>query len=157
MRQRYGFSPYERMMGMRYFTEDDLNDVMHISEIAFGKSFDPHFYLSISEAWPDGFMVHEEKGKVVGFIAGHTGYATEAKILMLAVHPDMQGMGIGSALIRSFIDSCSMKAIKRIYLEVRVSNKNAIKLYEKHGFSRGTVQAGYYEDGEDALIMWKSL
>ena len=39
------------------------------------------------------------------------------------------------------------------YLEVRISNISAIKLYEKLGFERVKRNYGYYLDGEDALVM----
>ena len=41
-------------------------------------------------------------------------------------------------------------------LEVRISNTDAIRLYEKLGFERRGTRRGYYTDNrEDALIMWK--
>ena len=41
-------------------------------------------------------------------------------------------------------------------LEVRVSNADAIALYEKLGFVRRASRPGYYTDNrEDALIMWR--
>lgn len=39
------------------------------------------------------------------------------------------------------------------YLEVRISNISAIKLYEKLGFEKVKRNHGYYLDGEDALVM----
>ena len=41
-------------------------------------------------------------------------------------------------------------------LEVRVSNADAIRLYERVGFKARGIRRGYYTDNrEDALIMWK--
>ena len=41
-------------------------------------------------------------------------------------------------------------------LEVRVSNTDAIRLYERLGFHSRGVRRGYYTDNrEDALIMWR--
>ena len=41
-------------------------------------------------------------------------------------------------------------------LEVRVSNGEALRLYERLGFQARGVRRGYYTDNrEDALIMWR--
>jgi len=39
------------------------------------------------------------------------------------------------------------------FLEVRVSNETAKKIYERYGFIVINVRKGYYADGEDAYIM----
>lgn len=44
-----------------------------------------------------------------------------------------------------------------VSLEVRASNKNAIALYEKFGFTKVRVKEKYYSDGEDAFIMIKGV
>ena len=144
-------------MSIRQFREEDLDEVIRISETAFGRAFDRRLYMAIWESWPEAFMVYEENGRVRAFLAGSLAYDTEARILMLAVHPDFQGRGMGRALLKSFISLCNSSGIRRIYLEVRVSNRKAIDFYLMHGFSKGSLYPGYYENGEDALVMWKSL
>jgi ribosomal-protein-alanine N-acetyltransferase len=44
-----------------------------------------------------------------------------------------------------------------VYLEVRVSNKEAISLYKKLGFEEVRIVKEYYRDGEDAYVMVKKL
>jgi ribosomal-protein-alanine N-acetyltransferase len=46
---------------------------------------------------------------------------------------------------------------KEVYLEVRVSNTPAIRLYEKLGFKIVKVLEGYYSDGENAYLMAREL
>ncbi len=144
-------------MNIRNFKNSDLDEVIRISEISFGKSFDPRLYGAISDNWPEAFIVYEENGRVRGFLAGSLAYDTEARILMLAVHPDFRNMGIGRSLLERFVSVCNTKGVRRIYLEVKINNKKAIDFYMKCGFSKGSVYPGYYESGEDGLIMWKSL
>lgn len=62
--------------------------------------------------------------------------------LTIAVHPSVQGRGIGSRLFADFIASAGNVSppIKRIELMVRSGNANAIRLYERLGF----VQEGRF-------------
>ncbi len=64
-----------------------------------------------------------------------------------------RGMGIGSSLIRSFIDMSIQSGCDRCHLEVRASNLKAISLYEKNGFRTENVINRYYPDGSSCLIM----
>ena len=144
-------------MMLRKFEKEDLGEVMRISEAAFGNSFDSRFYMAIHDTWDEGFVIYEEKGIVRGFIAGLIVYETEARILMLAVDPNFRRKGIGGSLMGHFIELCNTRGVRRIYLEVRVSNTNAVEFYLRYGFSKGSTYHGFYEDGEDALVMWKSL
>ena len=49
------------------------------------------------------------------------------------------------------------EGMKRVFLEVRVSNSAALALYLKCGFCGKFVRPRYYGDGEDAVIMAKDL
>ena len=144
------------MTSIRKFRESDLNDVVRIAKNSLTVDYDPRLYISIYEMWPEGFFVAEENGTLVGFIAGIS-EDEDARILMLAVIGDFRRRGIGTALLNSFINSCNLNGIRKIYLEVRISNVGAIRFYKSLGFAEGSIYPRYYEDGEDALIMWKSL
>lgn len=79
-------------------------------------------------------------------------------LVSIAVKREYRRRGIGSALLRRTIEVVSGRYnANSIYLEVRVSNEPAIRLYEKHGFVKARVVSGYYSDGEDAYIMVKRL
>ncbi len=145
------------MTRVRKFQERDLDEVVHIARSSLHTDYDPRLYLSIWELWPDGFLVAEERGRIVGFIAGMLENEMDAKILMIAVHRHFRREGVGRALMNSFISACTLVGIKRVYLEVRVSNRDAIEFYRASGFSKGSIYPRYYEDGEDALIMWRTL
>lgn len=89
---------------------------------------------------------------------GYTGIwkiADEAHITNLSVHPDFQNRKLAHRLLLATIDECYREKIKYITLEVRVSNKKAIGLYEKFGFKSLGKRKKYYQDNnEDAYIMW---
>ena len=67
-------------------------------------------------------------------------------------------MGVGSRLLEETIRV--MRDVYRtdsMYLEVRVSNTPAIRLYEKFGFRKARIIKGYYSDGENAYVMVKRV
>ena len=45
------------------------------------------------------------------------------------------------------------EGVTRVLLEVRASNQPAIQLYQRWGFQLSSQRKGYYQDGEDALLM----
>jgi ribosomal-protein-alanine N-acetyltransferase len=95
------------------------------------------------------YFVAEEDGKVVGFIGIHI-VLDEGHIMNVAVSPDYRGRGIAEALLRMMMEFVDLNAYT---LEVRLSNKPAIRLYKRLGFVEVGIRPEYYID-EDALIMW---
>jgi len=75
-------------------------------------------------------------------------------LISIAVLEPYRRRGIGSALLRETIRVMrEVYDVESIYLEVRVSNTVAIRLYEKFGFVKVRRIRGYYMDGEDAYVM----
>ena len=100
-------------------------------------------------------LVAEEVGRVVGH-AGLLILDGDAHITTIAVDPAQQRRGIGDALTRHLFAAAYTNDCRAVTLEVRVSNKAAIALYERHGMVFAGIRPGYYgDDGEDAVIMWK--
>lgn len=79
--------------------------------------------------------------------------ASEAEIIYIAVRYKFRRQGIGGKMLEYFIENFKPESI---FLEVRDSNINAQKMYEKYNFKNIGMRKGYYEGGEDALLMeWK--
>lgn len=91
--------------------------------------------------------------RVLGY-GGFWFYKHEAHISTIAVHPQYRGKGLGEAMLAAMIWRGMALHAGEVTLEVRVSNARAIRLYEKYGFERAGVKAGYYRDNnEDAYDM----
>jgi ribosomal-protein-alanine N-acetyltransferase len=71
----------------------------------------------------------------------------------VAVSPERRRAGVATGLIGQLLETSGGEL--PITLEVRVSNREAIAMYEGLGFRSAGVRPRYYQDnGEDALIMW---
>jgi ribosomal-protein-alanine N-acetyltransferase len=83
-------------------------------------------------------------------------YVDAWHVMNVAVAPDHRRRGVAGRMLRELFDRTSGDDRRGYTLEVRVSNADAISLYEKLGFHSHGVRRGYYTDNrEDALIMWK--
>jgi ribosomal-protein-alanine N-acetyltransferase len=74
-------------------------------------------------------------------------------LMNVAVAPEHRRLGIATRLITQLFETSESEL--PMTLEVRVSNREAIAMYEGLGFRSAGVRPRYYQDnGEDALIMW---
>jgi len=93
--------------------------------------------------------------RIVGFIAGDPRRQDGHTIIVtIAVDPDYQRRGIGERLLRE-VEARSV--LPRLQLMVRKSNLPALHLYRKLNYAIVETWPRYYEDGEDAYVMEKTL
>ncbi len=129
---------------------------MAIENEAFGE-YNPLLFMTAYEAFPDGFLVAEHDGYVVGFVITVFVAPFEMKILSVAVDRRYQNRGFASMLLINLFAVLRSKGILRLLLEVRLSNQRAYKLYLSLGFIPLKIIYAYYQDGEDAYLMEKLL
>lgn len=142
---------------LRNFQPDDLFPVLRLANRTLNENYEGGLFLHLADLYPDGFIVAEDGESIVGFILGVVERAYEARILILAVDEDYRQRGIGSELVRLFLERFRRSGVRRVKLEVRVSNVPAIRLYERLGFERKKVLPAYYADGEDAYLMSRPI
>jgi len=83
-------------------------------------------------------------------------YVDAWHVMNIAVANGFRRRGIASALLERLFAVTADDAQRGYTLEVRVTNAEAIRLYERLGFEARGVRRGYYTDNrEDALIMWR--
>jgi ribosomal-protein-alanine acetyltransferase len=102
-------------------------------------------------------LICKHNGEIIGFII-FSPISPEAHILSISVIKKIQSKGVGSLLLRSMLDQCKAMNYKKIFLEVRTSNLQAINFYQKFGFIKDAIRDNYYTDNsEDALLMSLSI
>jgi ribosomal-protein-alanine N-acetyltransferase len=93
--------------------------------------------------------------RLIGYVV-NSRYVDAWHIMNVAVDPDYQRRGIATRLLEHLFELTRDDQRRGYTLEVRVSNADAIDLYERLGFERQGIRRGYYTDNrEDALIMWR--
>jgi ribosomal-protein-alanine acetyltransferase len=101
--------------------------------------------------------VAEKDGKVVGFLIGRA-VADEFEILNMAVAVNLRRQGIAGILVKEAITWSRGMGAKSAHLEVRASNRAAISLYMRHGFTVSGLRKGYYDHPqEDAILLTRNV
>ena len=101
----------------------------------------------LKQANTEYFYLYDDQ-TLIGFLALQA-LAGELEITQLAVKKAYQGQGLANQLMGFLADRP-----ERLFLEVRVSNKVARALYEKHGFQPVGQRKNYYQNPvEDAILM----
>jgi ribosomal-protein-alanine N-acetyltransferase len=140
---------------IRRLTYADLPQVIAIERRAFPAPWSlAMFVLELSK--PSGVCLAAVDGKQVRGYLICSRYDTVWHIMNVAVDPELQGKGIGSTMLTQLLAEIDDPRA-RYTLEVRQSNTSAIRLYERFGFRAAGLRRRYYQDnGEDALIMWRT-
>ncbi|HLV10594.1 MAG TPA: ribosomal protein S18-alanine N-acetyltransferase [Halanaerobiales bacterium] len=135
-----------------------LPGVMEIERESFADPWSRQSFISeICRNNYAHYLVACYNKRVVGYI-GAWNVANELHITNLAIEQEQRRKGIAVKLIGQMIEEARIKGALRVTLEVRISNRAAIKLYKKMGFRAAGKRPRYYlNNGEDALIMWKGL
>ena len=96
-------------------------------------------------------IIMSENGFIVYRIA-----VDEAEIITIGVNPEMRRNGIASAMIGIIEKNLKNQGVKKLFLEVALTNEPAKKLYENTGFNQVGLRPKYY-DGVDAILMAKTI
>lgn len=138
------------MISFRSMQTDDLQDLLIIEQM---NSFSPWTSSQFTEAHNYIYVLLCES-VVIGFVALPQSY-DQAELQNCSIHRDYQNLGYGKRLLDFAFQHLS-RDVKTIFLEVRVSNFTAIRLYHNLGFEEIGNRRDYYQTEfgrEDALIM----
>ena len=152
---------------LRRFSLNDLQSVMKINRVCLPENYTDFFFADLFHRFPELFIVAETAGEVIGYIMcrvetglsslGFGGLVKKGHVVSVAVLPQHRHHGVGEALVTKGLETVKLYNAKQCYLEVRVSNDEAIRLYKKLGFEVTRTMRGYYANGEDAYMMARKL
>ncbi len=137
---------------VRRLAYGDLPAVISIERRSFPTPWSlAMFVLELSK--PSGICLAATVGdQLLGYLVCSR-YDRVWHLMNVAVEPERRRLGVASRLIARLIEEAGPGL--PFTLEVRVSNRVAIAMYEQLGFRSAGVRPRYYQDnGEDALIMW---
>jgi ribosomal-protein-alanine N-acetyltransferase len=136
------------------------NDIFPVVALAFEtlpERYNPSIFSQFYESFPEGFLVALNQEMIIGFLIGIKTTPNIGRILMLAVTDSYRKQGIGSSLLTYFINEMKQQNVTSVELEVRTSNKRALRFYQARGFQLQEMLRGFYQNGENAYSMRKEL
>jgi ribosomal-protein-alanine N-acetyltransferase len=136
----------------------DLNPVRELEKVCFPLDVWPLWDIVGVLTVPNVVRLKAAAGdRLVGFVAGDVRRSENlAWIATIGVHPDYRGQGVGAALLRA-CEARLRPQVGRLRLCVRASNDTAIRLYLREGYAKAGNWSRYYQNGEDAVVMEKTL
>ena len=133
----------------------DLNSIDAIEQRAYRTPWSRSMFASELAKASSICLGAWEGDHLVGYIV-NSRYVDAWHVMNVAVDPDCRRRGIATRLLERLFELTHDDQRRGYTLEVRVSNRDAIALYENLGFVRQGIRRAYYTDNrEDALIMWR--
>jgi ribosomal-protein-alanine N-acetyltransferase len=144
----------------RVVTDRDLEAVLEIEAMSFTNPWTREMYLRemdnprVSHIYL--VRVETADGAAVAGFCSFWLVFDELHINNLAIHPLYRRRGIGTALLQHAMRTAAQLGARRATLEVRQSNEEARRIYERLGFETAGIRRNYYaHPTEDALILWR--
>lgn len=148
---------------IRKFELKDLDSVIEINRRCLPENYPERFFRTIYGELSSAFLVCEINGEVIGYTMGriesglsHFSIFHRAKkghTVSIAILPEYRRRGIGTRLLTRSIEAMIKEGANELFLEVRVSNTTAVKMYQTLGYEIIKEIRHYYRDFEGAYLM----
>lgn len=134
---------------------EDVPEISRLEREAFSMPWSEEDFEGMIRSENARYYVAEKEGAILGGCGLYI-VLEEASITNVVIRREARNQGVGTELMRHMMEMCGRDGVKAFTLEVRVSNKAAIHMYEKVGFVSEGIRPRFYEKpAEDAMIMWK--
>lgn len=143
--------------------QGNLSSVIEINLNSLPEHYTEYFFESILKELPEAFIVAEFEGNIIGYVMCKVefgfsnfrklGFVKKGHVVSIAILEEHRGKKVGTILMEEAMNGLVARRTEEVYLEVRVSNYVAIKMYEMLNFKVKSRLKSYYRDGEDAYLM----
>jgi ribosomal-protein-alanine N-acetyltransferase len=145
---------------VRQMLTSDIKELISVERIVYKGSIPwtkSAFISELYSKYTHQYLCILFEDQIIGFI-GIRLKLGDGHITNVATLPEYQGRGIGSFLIKEVEKFAKKNRCKSLSLEVRISNRDAQRLYRQFGFESRRILPAYYNEGnEDAVDMVKYL
>ena len=135
----------------------DLGAVMAIERQSYPRPWTEHTFRGELERVRDGgrlYLAATSSRQLAGY-AGLLFAADDAHVTNIAVEPSHRRRGVARRLLAELALAAHRRGSAALTLEVRVTNAAAQALYAEFGFEVAGTRPRYYENTDDALVMWR--
>lgn len=143
---------------VRPMTVEDLDEVLAIERVSFQTPWSRGaFQYELTQNRVARCLVVREGRALSGYLCLWE-IGREIHVTNVAVDPARRRRGLARLLLGTVLEDARVRAVELVFLEVRPTNMDAVRLYESLGFRVIGRRKGYYFDtGEDALVMEATL
>ena len=106
-------------MKISAFETNQLDELMEFLDDNLNENYEKNVFLNIRKRWPEGFLIVENNGEIVGACCGAILPNEKLRVLILVLQRDYQRQGIGKDLMNRMIKSSKIFGVKKVTLEVR--------------------------------------
>ena len=144
-------------LSFRVMRLPDLPRVLEIELQCFTMPWSEATFRGLLRRSDADLYVAEHDHQIVGY-AVFWAVLDQGELGNVSVAPGWRRRGIGHGLVRTVLARARERGVRDVFLEVRVSNTGAQRLYENYGFAEVGRRKNYYlEPLEDALVMRREL
>jgi ribosomal-protein-alanine N-acetyltransferase len=142
---------------IRRMRSSDLTRVMEIELVCFTMPWSEATFRGLLRRTDADLLIAEQRGDIAGY-AAFWAVLDQGELGNVSVAPGWRRRGIGQRLVKAVLTRAADRGVREVFLEVRVSNVGAQKLYHRYGFEEVGRRRNYYlEPVEDALVMRREL
>lgn len=138
---------------IRTAREEDVPVVAALEAEVFPDPWPAHLYMQeVGQPLRFQRVVYTEDGYLAAYLFA-CWQVDELHVLKVATHPLHEGKGLATSLMAEARVEAKRASARGLVLEVRPSNRRAIRLYRHLGYDVAGRRPRYYADGDDALVM----
>ena len=133
-----------------------IRKIMPIEQQVYPRPWTAQVFVEELEQVRSGkrhYLVGTISDELVGY-GGLLYVENDAHVTNLAVHPMWRSRGIATELMLDLAWEVNRRGCDAMTLEVRNTNVSAQLLYRRFGFVPAGVRKKYYENRDDAIVMW---